>query len=326
MIDHTGLICAYHFDGIGNARAIGWGDFEAAEKQPGFLWIHLQQNGLRTRDWLISRSGLDPVVSEALLARQSRPRCTEFLNGLLLDLRGVNLDPLRADEEMASLHLWVDARRIISVRLHKILATRDIREQIAAGFTPRSVGGLLAELTHKLIDRVQPAVNAIDDELDELEHDMVSEGGRESRERLSTLRRRAVSLHRYISPQQTALSRLANERVVDIDERDRGRLRDTADDAGRFVADLDSIRERAVLIHEELVARVSDRMQTNMYLLSMVSIVFLPLTLLTGLLGINVAGIPGAHDDSAFFWVCVLLAIIGVLEVWFLRRKYWVRD
>jgi zinc transporter len=323
MIDNTGLICAYHFDGDGNARPVDWKGCALSEDEPGFLWIHLQQNGLRTETWLRRDSGLDPVVVDGLLARHSRPRCTEFVGGALVDLRGINLDPHRADEEMAPLHVWLDARRLITVRLHKILATRDIRDRIEAGLRPTSPGALLAELADKLIERIEPAINQLDEDLDQLEHDLVSQGGREDRKRLNALRRHRVSLHRYIAPQQTALSRLAHVRVVAIDERDRSRLRDTSDDASRFVADLDAMRERGVLIHEELEARSSDRLQRNMYLLSMVSVVFLPLTLLTGLLGINVAGIPSAESPGAFWTVCGLLVALGAVEIWYLRRNYW---
>ena len=322
MLDRVGLISAYHFDGRGNARAVTWDDLPELRTHDGVVWIHLQQNAFYTKEWLTRESGLDPVVVEGLLARQSRPRCTEFVDGLLLDLRGVNLDPT-CEEEMAPLHIWVESRRLISVRLHRIKATRDIRDQIAAGHAPRSIGSLLARLTHRLIERVEPAITAIDDEMDLLEHDMMEDRSAATRARLNGLRRRAVALHRYVGPQQMALSRLAGQRVLDIDDHDRGRLRDVADDASRSVADLDAIRERGKLIHEELEARVNDRMQSNMYLLSMVSVVFLPLTLLTGLLGINVSGIPSADSPHAFWTVCVLMVIIGIVEIWYLRKRYW---
>jgi zinc transporter len=322
MLDRVGLISAYHFDGLGHARAVTWDDLAGLRGQDGVVWIHLQQNASYTKEWLTRESGLDPVVVEGLLARQSRPRCTEFVDGLLLDLRGVNLDPT-CEEEMAPLHLWVESRRLISVRLHRLKATRDIRDQIAAGHAPRSIGSLLARLTHRLIERVEPAITAIDDEMDMLEHDMVDDRSAATRARLNGLRRRAVALHRYVGPQQMALSRLAGQRVLDMDDHDRGRLRDVADDASRSVADLDAIRERGKLIHEELEARVNDRMQANMYLLSMVSVVFLPLTLLTGLLGINVSGIPAAESPHAFWTVCLLLGVLGIVEIWYLRKRYW---
>ncbi len=321
MLDRVGLISAYHFDGHGNARAIGWDDLPALEHAGGFTWIHLQQNASYTREWLIRDSRLDPVIVEGLLARQSRPRCTEFIDGLLLDLRGVNLDPT-CEEEMAPLHIWVEANRMVSTRLYRIKATRDIREQLAAGHAPASMGGLLARLTHRLIERVEPAITTIDDEMDLLENDMVEDRSAATRARLNGLRRRAVALHRYVGPQQMALARLAGQRVLDMDEHARGRLRDVADDASRSVADLDVIRERGKLIHEEMEARVNDRMQSNMYLLSMVSVVFLPLTLLTGLLGINVAGIPAAENPHAFWSVCLILLLLGIVEVWYLRRRY----
>lgn len=321
MLDRVGLISAHYFDGRGNVRPVDWDDLQALEAEDGFVWIHLQQNASYTKEWLNRGSGLDPVVVEGLLARQSRPRCTEFVDGLLLDLRGVNLDPT-CEEEMAPLHVWVEQKRLITVRLYRIKATRDIRDQLAAGHAPSSIGGLLARLTHRLIERVEPAVTAIDDDMDMLEHDMVEDRSAATRARLNGLRRRTVALHRYVGPQHMALARLANQRVLDIDDQARGRLRDVADDASRSVADLDAIRERGKLIHEEMEARVSDRMQANMYLLSMVSVVFLPLTLLTGLLGINVAGIPAAESPQAFWAVCLILLGLGAAEVWYLRRRY----
>ncbi|MEN3976532.1 CorA family divalent cation transporter [Emcibacter sp. SYSU 3D8] len=321
MLDRVGLISAYRFDGQGRARLVDWDDLTAAGQGSGFVWIHLQQNAAYTRQWLTRESGLDPVVVEGLLARQSRPRCTEFVNGLMLDLRGINLDPT-CEEEMTPLHVWIEARRLITVRLYRIKATRDIREQLAAGHVPTSIGGLLARLTHRLIERVEPAITAIDDDMDMLEHDMVEDRSAATRARLNGLRRRAVALHRYVAPQQMALARLAGQRVLDIDVQTRGRLSDVADDASRSVADLDAIRERGKLIHEEMEARVNDRMQANMYLLSMVSVVFLPLTLLTGLLGINVAGIPSAESPKAFWSVCLILLGLGIAEIWYLRRRY----
>src|SRR5688500_7253037 len=110
MLDRVGLISAHHFDGRGNVRPVGWDDLPPPHGSDGFVWIHLQQNAAYTKEWLSRESGLDPVVVEGLLARQSRPRCTEFVDGLLLDLRGVNLDPT-CEEEMAPLHVWVEQQR-----------------------------------------------------------------------------------------------------------------------------------------------------------------------------------------------------------------------
>jgi zinc transporter len=105
---------------------------------------------------------------------------------------------------------------------------------------------------------------------------------------------------------------------------DRMRLRENADRMTRFVEDLDLVRERAVVVQEELVSRLSEKMDRTMYVLSIVAAIFLPLGFLTGLLGINVGGIPGADYKGSFLIFSVILICIVAFQVWFFRRKKWM--
>ena len=92
----------------------------------------------------------------------------------------------------------------------------------------------------------------------------------------------------------------------------------------KYIEDLDSARERAAVTQEELSSRLSEQMDKRMYLLSVVAVIFLPLTFLTGLLGINVEGIPGAKHEWAFFIVCSVLVGFLILMFSFFRHKRWV--
>lgn len=92
----------------------------------------------------------------------------------------------------------------------------------------------------------------------------------------------------------------------------------------RYIEDLDSSRERASVAQEELMSRLSENMEKRMYVLSIVSTVFLPLSFLTGLLGINVGGIPGAENKSAFLIFCLILSGIGAIQFWIFKIKKWV--
>lgn len=144
------------------------------------------------------------------------------------------------------------------------------------------------------------------------------------REKLGSLRREIVRLRRYLAPQRDAVNRLQNERVAWLDEISRVYLREIADRTTRYVEDLDSARDRAAVTQEELNSRLSERMNKTMYVLSLVAGVFLPLGLLTGLLGINVAGIPGTEDPSAFVVVCAILLFLGILQVAVFKRMKWL--
>ena len=88
----------------------------------------------------------------------------------------------------------------------------------------------------------------------------------------------------------------------------------------RFVEDLDAVRDRAAVTQEELSARLAESMNRTMYVLSIVTAIFLPLGLLTGLLGVNVGGMPGEESEQAFAYVCVLMGVMA-LGLWALFRS-----
>ena len=102
------------------------------------------------------------------------------------------------------------------------------------------------------------------------------------------------------------------------------RLREISDSTTRYVEDLDAIRDRATVTQEELNGRMAEQMNRTMYVLSIVAGIFLPLGLLTGLLGINVGGIPGTENRWAFTIFCSLLLIIAVAQVWLFKRMKWM--
>ena len=127
-----------------------------------------------------------------------------------------------------------------------------------------------------------------------------------------------------MSPQRDAMARLQSEKVSWLSEENKIQLREVYDHLTRYIEDLDATRERATVTQEELVSRLSEQMDQRMYVLSIVAAVFLPLGFLTGLLGINIAGIPGAEYKFAFFVFCLFLVIIVVLELVVFKRKKWM--
>mgnify|MGYP000032079499 CR=1 FL=1 len=144
------------------------------------------------------------------------------------------------------------------------------------------------------------------------------------RRKLVQIRRMAISLRRYIAPQREAFGRLLQIEATSNNEQLRGRFRETLDQVTRIVELLDDVRERATLVQEELASRMSQRMERTMYVLTVVASIMLPLGFLTGLLGINVGGIPGTEHPLAFWIVCLLLAVTVALEVFLFRRLKWI--
>lgn len=320
MSIQTALINAFVFDGSKTARAVDAREVESWTPGSGWLWVHLDRTSDETEPWLRDVAGLDPLAVEALLAEETRPRSVTNGDGLLVILRGVNLNIGADPEDMVAVRIWVDAHRIITLRARRLMAAQDLRASIECGNVPPTPGALLVELADHLIERMAPVLDELSDAVDQLEEDVLEAPSHELRPRLSQLRRQAISLRRFLTPQREVLARLYADRTALFSDLDRNRMREVQDRLTRYVEELDSARDRAAVTQEELVGRISDQMNKNMYVLSLVAGVFLPLGLLTGLLGINVGGVPGEKNDWAFEIVCVILVALAGVVLWLFRR------
>ncbi|WP_193371385.1 zinc transporter ZntB [Pelagibius marinus] len=312
------------FDGQGGARRESASEYDHVTDE--VCWAHLQRTSASAERWLAQERGIPLLVRQALTAEETRPRCTSLEGGLLLILRGVNLNPDSDPEDMVSIRIWTDGRQLLTVWLRRLLAVSDIDELLDHGRGPKNVGEFLALLADRLAARMEPVIAEIDDRIDALEDEVLESYSPEMRERLATVRRQAILLRRYFAPQREALQRLAGEQEAApwLDQRERHLLRESADRITRYVEDLDAGRERASVVHDQLANHISDEMNRGMYILSVIAAVFLPLGFVTGLLGINVGGMPGVDSSWAFVAVCVLLAVLAGLEIWLLRRLKWL--
>lgn len=325
MADQDGLVFAYRIDGEGKGQAIGWDELRAADESEGWTWIHLDRSAERARSWLAEESRIDPlIVSEALLDEETRPRFMATDDGLLLILRGVNLNPGADPEDMVSLRVWAEAGRVISVRQRRLLAVEDLRQAAEATTGPKTPGELIAALADGLVARMDGVISELDDRLDDLEDEVLSSQRVELRAELNALRREGIILRRYIAPQRDALAQLTIAKPSLFKNRHLARLREVADDITRQVESLDAARERAAVVQDELTNRLSEQLNKNMYVLSVIAGIFLPLGFVTGLLGVNVDGIPGAGTPWAFAALCGLMLALVLLEVWLFRRFKWI--
>ncbi len=323
MLSSQALVFAYRLDGSGGGRLLAAEELETPPDD-GTYWIHLDRSAPDAEQWVRKESGIDPVAAEALLAEDTRPREARLADGLLVILRGVNLNPGADPDDMLSLRMWIDAHRLVSLRHHRFLAVQDVRELLDEGRGPTSAGDLLVHLAERLGERMSDVLGGLGDTLDALEEDVISDESHEIRPKLARVRREAISLRRYLAPQRDVLARLQSERVEWLTDVDRIRMREAADRMTRYVEDLDAIRDRAAVTQDELNNRLSERMNKTMYVLSLVAAVFLPLGLLTGLLGINVGGIPWADDPTGFVVVTVLLLLVAGGLFWLFKWLRWL--
>jgi zinc transporter len=323
-METKGLIYAFLLDGKGSARRLGWEDVERWKPEEGPLWLHFDYTSPETVAWISEKSGLHEVPASVLLTEESRPRTTPVGGGVLVALRGVNQNPGSDPEDMVAIRVWFDQTRIISTRRRVLLPEADIIESFEQGRGPRTTGEFLVDLAGRLVSRMEDVAEEVEDRVAQMEQEVIASDSHALRTRLSELRREAIMLRRYLSPQREAMTRLHAEDVPWLSESGRLRLREATDRLVRYIEDLDSARDRASVTQEELVNRLSEQLNTRMYVLSLVAAVFLPLGFLTGLLGINVGGIPGADNPSAFLVFLLVLAVVVILQILVFKRKRWL--
>lgn len=312
----SGLVFGLRLDGGGGATSVG----QAGGDDVRPLWLHLDRHDPGVHGWLSDRAGVPAGVARALLEEDTRPRCVVRPDGVLLILRGVNLDPAAEHEETIAVRLWVTPGRLLSLRRYRVMAVTDLREALERGDGPSTVADLVLRIVERLTARMIPEIDRMEENLVRMEVDALDDDRSIDRDVLSAIRRRALVLHRYLAPQRDALAefrRGAGERLADLDPLD---FQETIDRVTRLVEDLDALRSRAAIVEDGLALKTAERMNRNMYWLSIVATVFLPIGFITGLLGVNVGGIPGAERPWAFAGLVAALSVLIALEIWIMRR------
>jgi len=331
-----GLRFACVLDGRGGAIPLTWAALATWRTPDGVLWVHLERDHPDARAWVRHQSGIEPVIAETLIAEESRPRVERFDDALLIVLRGVNqlacasaesgAEISEDDLDLVPCHLWINDRRVISLRDqdHQLSALREIRTAHLRGKGPTRPGELLAQIADKIVKDLEPVLDRMDEQIDELEAHLAEGDAQNLRTDLSRLRRRAIHLRRYLSPQRDALNRLRHEEASWLNRHDRLMLREVADKLMRFIEYLDSIRDRSTILHEDLSSLMAERAARTSNRLTGLAALLLPPSVIAGLLGMNVGGIPAASDPWGFFYA--LLAVAGLTGVIYglLRRARWL--
>ena len=323
---HLPLIVGFVANGDGDVRSLQWDDlaceFDAADR--GRIWIHLDRKSEEARTLLESVSGLDPLIVGILFQEDTRPRAARYENGILLNLRGANLNPGAEPTDLISIRIWATEDLVITTRAHPIRAIDDLADLYIANKPPATHGDLVTFIADRLTFRLEPIVAKLEEEADELEEDWLDQNTPAPKHKLAYFRRSALSLRRYIAPQKEALSSLVREGGDFLSDEAKLRLREVQDITTRLAEDLDLARERAVVIQEQIVEQRAEAMNQRLFVLAIISAVFLPLGFFTGLFGVNIGGMPGVESPYAFALFCALLVALTGGLLYLFRKADWL--
>lgn len=290
-----------------------------------WTWLHLAQKNPEAQRYIVKDSGIPTPEARALIAEQTRPRCTQTDKGVLFIGRGVNLDPTSAPEDMKSIRAWIEPDRIVTVVVRRMRSTEAVADSFSVGSPPQSPADVLAQVFSQMVDRMSPIVQDLSDRLDEIQVSVIDdEIPIADISELSPVRMRAVTLHRYLLPLSEAASTLASASQLTGSSAVLGELLTTRDQLARIIEDLAAIESRASVTRDEMVSRRSDQLNQRVYTLTVLAAVFLPLTVFTGLMGMNVGGIPLANTPIGFLITSLIMLLIMGLTLGLLRLIHWI--
>ncbi|MBX7542077.1 zinc transporter ZntB [Qipengyuania sphaerica] len=322
----TPLLFGRVLDGQGGAREIGWE--EAQDWQPGapgeVLWLHICRTRAGVRDWLEEQLHIPEPTAELLTSDQTRPRAFAEGETLVGTLRGINFNPGAEPEDMISMQLWCDGRRLITLRRYPLQTPREVVAMLDRGDGPPDAGATITMLAELLIARMSQSIVDMNHVLDELEDMDSEEHAEDMLKRISTIRRNCLGLKRHMAPQHEALEQISKDAPYWFEEHDRREIAESIARLRRYLDDIDISKESALVLQDELRARSLASSEHATYMLTIVAGIFLPLSFLTGLLGINVGGMPGMDDPDAFWAVVALCGLLFIALIVVFRRLRWL--
>jgi zinc transporter len=291
---------------------------------PGFVWLHLDDASAEELAFLKTED-IPDIAANALIATETRPRCDRIEDGAIVNLRGPATVETDDSDRLVSIRMWVRRGKVNSVTRRPLASTPEVFRQMEAGRI-LDPGDLVAGFARAISKQLDPEVAQLGDTLDDYESELDDPRAiYRLRTAIARSRSDAIAYRRFVAPNRDALQTLAEMDFDWLAEEDRLHIREAADRFARMTEELEAVRERAALLHEQITDLRGEQMESRSLFISVVAFIFLPLTFITGLLGMNVEGIPYAKEPWAFAAVVGLCILIGAAVLaWFMYR-HWLR-
>ena len=291
------------------------------------FWQNLDYRNPQTYKKLITDYKLENTVAEALCDEETRPRYFKSDKGLVIILRGINQNKGSDADDMISLRIWIDKEKIITLSHRKISTLEDVFNSLLNKKGPLNTSQCFIAIADRLAENILDTSSDITNKTDDLESEVIDVDNLsdfELRGSISELRREIISIKRYASPQKDIFQYLQTDTIIFNSDEMHSALREVFNTLQKALEDLDYSKEHLSVSLEELQSKMSINMNRIMYMISIATVVFLPLGLMTSLLGINVNGIPFANKEWAFGGVCLLLVVICFILLGIMKKMRWL--
>jgi len=323
--DANGLICGFRFHAGRAAEAIespaGAAAIASAPADGSFVWLHFNLAHAAAESWLRTHSGLDESFYEALHEGSRSTRIERVLDTLFAVLNDVTFDFAFEASDVAT--LWISARShvVITARRSPLRSVDRLRAAVKRGERVESAAALLDHLLRDQADELQRIARKATDRVDEIEDALLAGRTEKLSAELAQLRRMSVRLQRLLAPEPGALFRMLSSPPSWVAANDRQRLQQASEEFSVVLRDIGALQERIKLLQDESAARVAEENNRSLFILTMVTVLALPINLVSGLFGMNVGGVPFNQEPLGFWVVLALIAAGTAALAWFAVRR-----
>lgn len=286
-------------------------------------WLHLNYTHRQSAEWLQSTPQIPDAVRDALAGDSMRPRVSRLGDGFMIVLRSVNHNSDARPDQLVAMRVFINDKLIVSTRRRKVFAVDEVLTDLQNGNGPIDCGSWLVDVCDALTDHTSEFIEELHDKIIEME-DALLDQRMPARGELGLLRKQLIVMRRYMAPQRDVYARLASEKLAWMDDSERRRMQEIADRLGRGLDDLDAGVARTAILADEVASQMAESMNRRTYTMSLMAMIFLPATFLTGLFGVNLGGIPGGEWRYGFSLFCLLLVVLALSVAGYLRKRRWL--
>jgi len=318
--DQSCLICAFLFncEGIGNPidleSAIAWLNNDQNDKQE-FIWLHFNVANQTAERWMRTNLKLPTAFYETLNDGSRSTRIEDVDENLIAVVNDVAFKFSFEPSEIATLWMNVNKFALISARAHPLHSINELRLAVKNGQGFNTPMALLIHLMKYQGDALIKIVREATQKVDGIEDELLNGTVKTKRADLGRLRRVLVRLQRLLAPEPAALFRFLQVPPKWIDESDLIELRQGTEEFSVIIRDVAALQERIKLLQEEMAAQISEETNRSLFTLTIVTVLALPINIITGLLGMNVGGIPLAESPHGFITILGIVVALTCLGV-----------
>jgi magnesium transporter len=292
-----------------------------------FIWVDLAESEEENHQkFLRDVFQFHPIALEVCFAELERPKIESYDGYLYCVTHGLALGASPQEHEVVELDAFLGQRFLVTYHAKESRSVASVWDFVLRSGEPlrRGPSALLQAILDRQVDGIEPVLDDLEVQMDEMEEHVLARPAQQDLAALVAIRRNILHLRRWIGLQRDVVLRLSRNEPLLVPPAEALLFRDTYDHLARFTELLETYREVTHSIQEATLSVINNRLGENMKLLTVFSVVLLPLSLLAGIYGMNFTFMPGLSSPYGFLLMLLTMLVVAGSLLFFFWRKGWL--